>query len=148
MVSRYVGITLASLLIVNPSFARTPCYMTDETRTVVEGTIDRIVNVRFITRDSVEDSRVCTATVHTVITGKQTIGVGRYRFFPDTTQKDACEKALENAKINAVQKRLPENLTSVRTQKCDTRTKDGGRNRIIDDLGALPWNQPKWIGDR
>ena len=134
-------LTIAALLLSTSALAQTqtPCYMENDTIVQTIGAIDRIDQIKFGVKDGeTAGYRICTVTITGEVDSDLYSGEGIVYFAPDRTEQSACYEAENKAKVDILQQSVPQKLSSITKQHCDTRTEDG-KNRKVDTFYGLPW---------
>jgi hypothetical protein len=136
------GLVLGTMICVSTTalaVEQTPCYIERDTKTYTSGYIESIQSVNYAVTDVNQWLRKCTVTIRAKVKDRLVDTQGEYIFKDTETQKASCDKALNAAKKSAILKVYPEFLNSTTKEHCDTRTKDGGKNKIINTFFGLPW---------
>jgi len=131
------------------AWANEPCFLTSDNSSVIKGSFESINKVsKRVFPVGNEGVFKCVVTVRATVKGKSVRGHGTYTYNPDQTQEFGCNKAFETAKVNILRRFHTEDFKSKVVQKCDTRKKWEGQNRIVETYSTLPWIKPKFIGER
>lgn len=144
----------AAALITFSPVSSQDCTVISTIQTKMQSTIQASQDIKTTTYAHFETFRKCEATLQVKIGGRWYNARGKYIYPPEISEKNACNKAVDNAKKNTVQMVSSETLISKQTMKCaDKKTSQNpprgpggvdlkGRRFVqINDLYELPWRE-------
>lgn len=80
---------------------------------------------------------LCLLMIPLFANAKETLGVGEYRYGPDTTQNFACQAAEEKAKEHAITRYVGEQIESFAYETCQNESCDMQKNTFNEVKGEI-----------
>ena len=80
---------------------------------------------------------LCLLIIPLFANAKETLGVGEYRYGPDTTQNFACQAAEEKAKEHAITRYVGDQIESVAYETCQNESCDLQKNTFNEIKGEI-----------
>jgi hypothetical protein len=120
-VNRLALATLAALVISSSTAyaLEAKCNYTDKTVAKTTGIIESTRNFRRETAVYAEEKRVCAVKIDVKIDENWQEAKGFYIFGPNMSENEACDKALNKAKVAALQQHAPEEIDSETEHVCN-----------------------------
>ena len=80
---------------------------------------------------------LCLLMIPLFANAKETLGVGEYRYGPDTTKNFACQAAEEKAKEHAITRYVGEQIESIAYETCQNESCDMQKNTFNEVKGEI-----------
>ena len=117
----------------NDAFAlEADCKYIDKTVAKTTGIIESTRNFRRETAVYAEEKRVCAVKIDVKIDEKWHKTKGFYIFGPNMAENEACDKALNKAKVSALQQHAPEEIDSETEYVCNETIKVGPEIKEVE----------------
>jgi len=153
MNKRILHYSLVSVgLLLSPSTYAQDCTITSQTQTQTQGVIESVQDLKMVSSPHIDKFRKCDASFQVKVDGRWHDAIGSYIYAPEMSEKDACEKAINEGKKSVLRQVSTEVLISNETMKCSDKKPDtvvksgfggtdsqGRRYVVIDSFGKLPW---------
>ena len=126
------------LVATNANTTEVNCEYSDKTTAEMMGQIDGIRNFQSKTKDYTEEKRVCAVQFEAKIGEKWVKTRDFYVFGPDMSQTEACNKAKDKAKLQALELHAPQIVTSNVEHYCEEKTPE----RVVE---TPPKEEKRWV---
>ena len=126
------------MVLSTPALADSECTYVDKTVVQTTGTIEQTRNYEYETAQYTEEKRVCAVKLDVKIGKKWVKTRDFYVFGPDMSQTEACNKAKDKAKLQALELHAPQIVTSNVEHYCEEKTPE----RVVE---TPPKEEKRWV---